>query len=124
MLMLTQDGSAASSEIPDIKALRSRLGITQSRLAELMGVSFVTVSRWENGASVPSPSALATILKAESIGLAAFGPSNAPQYKTPAAPSPEPRFLDFLDDPEKVKTFVEGERLGYGHLFNPVFATE
>ena len=36
----------------------------------------------------------------------------------------EPQFLDFLADPEKVKTFVEGERLGYGHLFNPVFATE
>ena len=34
------------------------------------------------------------------------------------------QFLDFLADPEKVQTFVEGERLGYGHLFNPVFATE
>ena len=109
---------------PRIKALRAKLGITQARLAELMGVSFVTVSRWENGASAPSRSALATILKAEIAGLAAFGPAQTPQPEAAIPRAPEPQFLDFLADPEKVQTFVEGERLGYGHLFNPVFATE
>src|SRR5689334_12876247 len=89
-----------------------------------MGVSFVTVSRWENGASVPSPAALATILKAEIGGSAAFGPAQTPQPEASAPPIQEPQFLDFLADPEKVQTFIEGERLGYGHLFNPVFATE
>lgn len=40
-------------------------------------------------------------------------------------PEPEtPRFLDFSADPEVVRTVVEGERLTYGHLFNPTFAAE
>src|SRR5438046_9966370 len=30
----------------------------------------------------------------------------------------------FTSDPEVVRTVVEGERLTYGHLFNPAFATE
>jgi hypothetical protein len=32
--------------------------------------------------------------------------------------------MDFAADPEVVRTVAEGERLGYGHLFNPFFATE
>ncbi len=32
--------------------------------------------------------------------------------------------LDFTADPEIVRVVAEGERLGYGHLFNPAFATE
>jgi superfamily II DNA or RNA helicase len=32
--------------------------------------------------------------------------------------------MDFLAEPEVVCTFVEGQRLAYGHLFNPTFATE
>src|SRR6266487_2876284 len=32
--------------------------------------------------------------------------------------------VDFMADPEVVRLVVEGERLTYGHLFNPAFATE
>jgi len=32
--------------------------------------------------------------------------------------------VDFMADPEVVRLVVEGERLTYGHLFNPTFATE
>ena len=32
--------------------------------------------------------------------------------------------IDFITDPELVRVVAEGERLAYGHLFNPVFATE
>src|SRR6266516_5730936 len=32
--------------------------------------------------------------------------------------------VDFTSDPEVVRLVVEGERLTYGHLFNPTFATE
>ena len=32
--------------------------------------------------------------------------------------------VDFMADPEAVRLVVEGERLTYGHLFNPTFATE
>src|SRR5438552_15752728 len=32
--------------------------------------------------------------------------------------------VDFTSDPDVVRAVVEGERLTYGHLFNPAFATE
>ena len=32
--------------------------------------------------------------------------------------------IDFSADPDVVRVVVEGERLTYGHLFNPAFATE
>jgi hypothetical protein len=32
--------------------------------------------------------------------------------------------VDFTADPKVVRLVVEGERLTYGHLFNPTFATE
>lgn len=32
----------------DVRALRLRLGYTQARLAQALGVSVVSVSRWEN----------------------------------------------------------------------------
>src|SRR4051794_1987388 len=32
--------------------------------------------------------------------------------------------IGFLTNPEVVRVFVEGERLAFGHLFNPAFATE
>jgi transcriptional regulator with XRE-family HTH domain len=34
----------------DLKAWRERLGLTQERAAELLGVHRVTVARWESGA--------------------------------------------------------------------------
>jgi len=35
-----------------------------------------------------------------------------------------PPSIDFTTDPDIVQVVVEGERLTYGHLFNPAFATE
>jgi len=32
--------------------------------------------------------------------------------------------IDFTADPDVVRVVVEGERLTYGHLFHPAFATE
>lgn len=48
-----------SSDI--IKDIRSRLGLSQTELAEQLGVSFATVNRWENGHCEPSQIALGTI---------------------------------------------------------------
>lgn len=51
-------------QIPEaIKAIRSTTGLTQERLAQLLGVSFVTVNRWERGAGDPSPAQAQKILK-------------------------------------------------------------
>ncbi len=37
-----------------IKTLRKKLLITQTELAELLGVAFVSVNRWENGEFNPT----------------------------------------------------------------------
>ena len=37
-----------------IRTLRRRMALTQTALAETLGVSFASVNRWENGQSRPS----------------------------------------------------------------------
>lgn len=44
-----------------IRELRSRLGLTQEKMAARLGVTFPTINRWENGRSKPSPLALKQI---------------------------------------------------------------
>lgn len=44
-----------------IKDIRSRLGLSQTELAEKLGVSFATVNRWEKGRCEPSQIALGAI---------------------------------------------------------------
>lgn len=41
-----------------VRNLRRRLGLTQAKLAARLGVSWLTISRWENGKCQPSPLAL------------------------------------------------------------------
>lgn len=36
-------------------SLRKGAGLTQSELAQKIGVTIQTISRWENGISIPSP---------------------------------------------------------------------
>jgi DNA-binding transcriptional regulator YiaG len=44
-----------SDNFPDhIKSIRQQLGLSQDELAHALGVSFVTVNRWENGKTMPS----------------------------------------------------------------------
>lgn len=38
----------------EVKALRARLGMTQQAFASLLGLSFVSVNKWENGGSTPT----------------------------------------------------------------------
>lgn len=42
----------------DVRAIRSVLGMTQEELARTMGVSRVTVARWESGERKPSRMAI------------------------------------------------------------------
>ncbi len=39
---------------PSVKMLRSKLGMTQQAFASLLGFSFVSVNKWENGGSTPT----------------------------------------------------------------------
>lgn len=103
-----------------IKRLRGRLGLTQVALAEKLGVSFPTVNRWENGKSRPSQLSWNQILELageeEEVNEVAE-PEPPPYTETPPK-------LDFTAKPDLVRALAEGERLSFGHLFNPTFATE
>ena len=46
-----------------VKAVRTKLNLSQEELAHVIGVSFATVNRWENGKTKPSKMAL-TLFKA------------------------------------------------------------
>ena len=46
-----------------IRALRHKLGLSQEALARKLGVSVLTVRRWEKGSFSPSPLARARIEK-------------------------------------------------------------
>lgn len=98
-----------------IKKLRETKGLTQTKFAELVGVSFATVNRWENGQSRPNKLAWNRILELTESGEGRQEVQTAPDE----APS-----MDFAADPNTVSAVAEAHRLAYGHLFNPAFATE
>ena len=51
-----------------IKELRFKLGLTQEQFAQKVGVSFSTVSRWENGRGHPSRLAWLQIERLQTTG--------------------------------------------------------
>lgn len=101
-----------------IKQLRARLGLTQVMLAERLGVSFPTVNRWENGKSVPSQLSWNRLRE-----ISGELDEDEVERIEQAVPSGPP-LLDFTASPDIVRALVEGERLSFGHLANPAFATE
>jgi predicted ATPase/DNA-binding CsgD family transcriptional regulator/DNA-binding XRE family transcriptional regulator/Tfp pilus assembly protein PilF len=52
-----------------VRALRRRLGLRQTDLAALLGVSNVTVNRWEHGRMRPAPAVWERLLRMELRGL-------------------------------------------------------
>ncbi len=111
------DQTPGENSPQQIKQFRRRLGLTQVLLAERLGVSFPTVNRWENGKSVPSQLAWNRLL--ELAGELEDEPGG-PDESAPEGPP----ILDFTARPEVVSCLIEGERLSFGHLANPAFATE
>jgi superfamily II DNA or RNA helicase/DNA-binding XRE family transcriptional regulator len=115
-----------------VRRLRARLGLTQQRMAELMGVSFQTLNRWENGQVRPSPLAWKQIVRAEQDGVDALGHEPAagilglaePIASPYGQPKASPQKIDFSTNADVVRVVTEAERLTYGHIFNPAFATE
>ena len=110
----TTISSVPSDYSARIKQFRARLGLTQVELAERLGVSFASVNRWENGQTKPSPLSWQQILR---MGE---GDHSAPADKAAI----DRTMLDFTASPHVVRALVEGERLSFGHMFNPAFATE
>lgn len=99
----------------EIRDLRQSLGLTQAKFAEQLGVSFATLNRWENGRT-PSPLGLAKLQALVGNGKAGDAIEPSPAHDAVS--------LDFKGDPKALRVLVEGERLSYGHLSNPDFATE
>ena len=51
--------------VPNIASIRERMGLSQSRFAELLGVSVRTLQDWEQGRRAPSGAARTLLLIAE-----------------------------------------------------------
>lgn len=109
-----------------IRQIRQRYDLKQAELADLLGVSFASVNRWENGQNRPTALAWEKILLVEEhgpdavrdLGTLAVQETSQP-YKAEEAATP-----DFMGNPEAVRVVAEGERLSFGHLSNPAFAAE
>ena len=118
--------SSTSTELPSdyaqrVKNVREVRGLTQAQFADLVGVSFATVNRWENKHSRPNWLAWSRILELENSvdGYSMKDSMSATDEGPQATPS-----LDFSADPRAVSAVAEAHRLAYGHLFNSAFATE
>lgn len=51
--------------VPDIRGIREKTGLSQSRFAELLGVSVRTLQDWEQGRRAPSGAARTLLLIAD-----------------------------------------------------------
>ena len=115
-----------------VRLVRARLGLTQSRLAEVLGVSVISVNRWENGQAKPGPLAWQQLLRTEEehhhsgpgeTGVSALTPA-AESAGICVAQTDEESVPDFSGSSEAVSAVVEAERLSFGHQANPAFAAE
>jgi len=114
-------GTAPPEAVQNIRRIRRRLELTQAQFAERLGVTPVTVHRWESGQSRPQRIAAERLrgLEEELAGRqAAHLQSCAPKAAGTAPP------LDFAGNPAAVSAVAEVLRLAHGHQFNPAFASE
>lgn len=47
----------------EIRRIRHKLGLSQQKFSEKLGVSWVSVCRWENGKNEPKPETIDKILE-------------------------------------------------------------
>ena len=117
--------SVTSANLPSdypqrIKSARGARGLTQSQFANLIGVSYASVNRWENGQSRPNNLAWRHVVELEKLSSEGIDGVRV-DSENRLTPSPS---MDFSADPSAVSVVAEAHRLAYGHLFNPAFATE
>jgi transcriptional regulator with XRE-family HTH domain len=108
--------------------------LTQTRLAELLGVTPAAVNQWESDTSKPSAKYWRRIARAEALGIYALSedyaaqPASEQTLKEPgvgySVGSESPPDMTFSTDPEVVRLVIQCQRLAYGHQVNPTFATE
>ncbi len=106
----------------DVRQLRGRLGLTQEQFADRLGVSTITVHRWESGQSRPRQLALEKLAQLQQEAAAAASEAQSMRTLRPAARAGIG--LDFAGDPEAVLATADALRLSFGRQFNPAFAIE
>jgi DNA-binding XRE family transcriptional regulator len=109
-----------------IKQLRAKFGLTQARMAELIGVIPALVNLWEDERARPSEKRWKQIARAGALGVHALAwdlgerqALNEDRAEYIASP-PE---MNFSTDAEIVRLVMQSHRLAYGHMANPTFAT-
>lgn len=102
----------------EIKNARKQLALSQTAFAELLGVSFATVNRWEQGRAAPQPDRL---VKLKSLLEHSSHQSSKRDVKQPP---PGPPQLDFMGNGDVVKLAIDACRLQNGHQFNKAFGLE
>ena len=107
-----------SQRIKDARAIRD---LTQTQLAKLIGVSYATVNRWENGQTKPNNLSWRRILEIE---RSASGDGDLGDPSTRSREVSAKHQLDFSGNSDSVWAVAEAHRLAYGHLVNPSFASE
>lgn len=118
-----------------IKTLRLRLKLSPQQFADLTNVPVTLFKQWEGGTLQPPDSYWQRLLVIETEGRQISSNQSGitsriaearTEYITQKDDINEEKAVvpDFQADPDMVRTFVEGQRLAYGYLFNPTFATE
>src|SRR5437773_10184044 len=98
--------------------LRGKLGLTQMGFAERLGVSHISVCRWENDKAKPGYSVWKHVVELEAEAFGSPAPANLDLFPTLRDAG---SVLNFGCRPDVVASVVEAERLGFGHLANPGF---
>ena len=64
---IKRGGHARVVNVPSIASIRERTGLSQSRFAQLLGVSVRTLQEWEQGRRAPSGAARTLLLIAQKM---------------------------------------------------------
>lgn len=110
----------------EIKAFRKQLGLTQKELAARLGVTFVTINRWENAQTV-APADVRGRLEVLADAQAqphAGAAEDGSTLDSDVSSNPDQIRLDFMGDSNRIAAYVEGQRLSQAYQANPAFATE
>ena len=117
-----------------VRRLRRNLDLTQEHFAARLGVSVITIHRWETGQSRPRRLALTRLAELEDEHARDAArrrertrhgtPPSTLTTHSPAYTAATPPFLDFNGDPARLSLFAECLRLTRGYQFNPAFASE
>src|SRR6266536_5997952 len=109
-----------SADVPRlIQKVRKNLTLTQKDFALALDIPISLLRSWEKGQRVPSALHWQKILHLQTTSSASTERGELTSNITDSLPG-----IDFKGNAEKVRLVVEGNRLSYGHLFNPTFATE